>query len=100
LSATQEVTLEAGKTATVTLNIAGGEVSFIAPRHETITNGDTYWQVVDGKGTTVWRATGREPKTLLAPGHYTVRFQFRSGRRQAAFDVKAGEPQKVEIGPG
>jgi Ca-activated chloride channel family protein len=100
LSATEEVTLEAGKTATVALNIAAGAVSFVAPRHETITNGDTYWEVFDGKGMTVWRATGADPKTLLAPGHYTVRLQFHSGRREASFDVKSGEPQQVEIGPG
>jgi Ca-activated chloride channel family protein len=100
LSASQEVTLEAGKPATATLEIQGGEVTFKPPPGEAASTGDIYWEVVDDKGMPVWRATGVEAKTLLAPGHYTVRLEARSKRNTAAFDVRAGENQQIEIGPG
>ena len=43
---------------------------------------------------------GVEAKALLAPGHYTVRLEARSKHNTAAFDVRAGENQQIEIGPG
>ncbi|HEY8194436.1 MAG TPA: VWA domain-containing protein, partial [Hyphomicrobium sp.] len=100
LSATQEVVLESGKPAVVTLNIEGGMVSFKPPQGEVATNGDIYWEVVDSTGSPVWRATGADAKTLLAPGHYKVRFEARSTRREAQFDVRAGEAKEIEIGRG
>jgi len=100
LSASQEVTLDAGKAATATLEILGGEVTFKPPPGTAAATGDAYWEVVDAKGMPVWRATGVEAKTLLAPGHYTVRLEARSKRNTAAFDVRAGEKQQIEIGPG
>jgi Ca-activated chloride channel family protein len=100
LSAAKEVTLEAGKPATATLEIQGGEVSFKPPRDQVLTNGDAHWEVSDGSGTPVWHAVGLNAKALLAPGHYTVRLTARNSRRQAQFDVRAGESKDVEIGPG
>jgi Ca-activated chloride channel family protein len=75
-------------------------VSFKPPLGEVASNGDIYWEVVDATGSPVWRATGADAKTLLAPGHYKVHFEARSTRRDATFDVRAGETKEIEIGRG
>jgi Ca-activated chloride channel family protein len=98
LSAAQEITLEAGKPIEATLTIEGGMVSFKPPGE--IATSDVYWEVVDSKGSPVWRKTGLDAKTLLAPGHYKVRFEAQSTRRETDFDVRAGETKDVEIGRG
>ena len=98
LSAVQEITLEAGKPTEATLTIEGGMVSFKPPAG--IVTSDVYWEVVDDKGSAVWRKTGLDAKTLLAPGHYKVRFEAQSTHREADFDVRAGETKDVEIGRG
>jgi len=100
LAASREVTLEAGKPAAVQLEIQGGEVTFRPPPGEASATGDIYWEVIDAKGVPLWRAMGVEAKALLAPGHYTVRLEARSKHNTAAFDVRAGENQQIEIGPG
>jgi len=98
LSAAQEITLEAGKPVEATLRIEGGMVSFRPPAE--IATSDVYWEVMDQSGAPVWRKTGREAKTLLAPGRYKVRFESQSTRRETDFDVRAGETKDVEIGRG
>jgi len=98
LSAAQEITLQAGKAAEATLRIEGGMVSFRPPAE--IMTSDIYWEVVTPNGSPVWRKTGRDAKTLLAPGHYKVRFESQNIRRETDFDVRAGETKDVEIGRG
>ena len=56
--------------------------------------------IADANGMQVWRATGTAATALLPPGQYTVRFEARDKQGQAAFEVRAGESQKIEIGPG
>jgi hypothetical protein len=75
-------------------------VSFKPPPGEAAATGDIYWEVIDAKGVPLWRAIGVEAEALLAPGHYTVRLEARGKRNTAAFDVRAGENQQIEIGPG
>jgi len=98
LSASQQITLEAGKATEATLKIEGGMVSFKPPGE--VAGSDVYWEVVDQNGAAVWRKTGRDAKTLLAPGHYKVRFEAQSVRREADFEVRAGEAKDIEIGRG
>jgi Ca-activated chloride channel family protein len=98
LSTVQEITLEAGKPVETTLRIEGGMVSFRPPAE--IATSDVYWEVTDQSGAPVWRKTGRDAKTLLAPGRYKVRFESQSIRRETDFDVRAGETKDVEIGRG
>ncbi|HVZ05107.1 vWA domain-containing protein [Hyphomicrobium sp.] len=99
LLAVQEVTLEAGKTATTTLKIDGGFVRFKPPSTVAYAS-DAYWEVLNAKGVPVWRKTGTDAKALLAPGHYKVRFDAQSKKRETEFDVRAGETKEVEIGQG
>ncbi len=98
LSTSQDITLDAGKPVEATLRIEGGMVSFRPPAE--IATSDVYWEVMDSSGTPVWRKTGREAKTLLAPGRYKVRVESQSTRRETDFDVRAGETKEVEIGRG
>jgi Ca-activated chloride channel family protein len=98
LSTTQDITLEAGKPAEATLTVEGGTVRFQPPAE--IATSDIYWEVVNESGAAVWRKTGRDAKTLLAPGHYKVRFESQSTRHEADFEVRAGETKDVEIGRG
>jgi Ca-activated chloride channel family protein len=100
LSAAKEVVLEAGKPVVATLEIQGGEVTFKPPLDATLSKGDAHWEVLDASGALVWRAVGNEAKALLAPGHYTVRLAARNKHKQAQFDVRSGESQEIEIGPG
>jgi Ca-activated chloride channel family protein len=94
------VVLEAGKPAEAKIEIEGGQVRFTPRAGDTVSNGDIYWEVVDANGMPVWRSTGSAAQTVLAPGHYTVRLDIRSKRNEAAFDVRAGESQQIEVGPG
>jgi Ca-activated chloride channel family protein len=73
-------------------------VSFKPPGD--VVGSDVYWEVVDDKGSPVWRKTGLDAKTLLAPGHYKVRFEAQSKQRETDFEVRAGETKDVEIGRG
>jgi Ca-activated chloride channel family protein len=99
LSATQDVTLESGKPAAITLRIEGGTVSF-KPPEDLALSGDIYWEVIDGKGAPVWRKTGGDATTLLAPGHYKVRFEAHGQRKETTFEVRAGETKEIEISQG
>ena len=100
ISASKEVIVEAGKPLKVVIDIAAGEVNFAPPASESAIIGDVYWEVTDANGMQVWRATGTAATALLPPGQYTVRFEARDKQGQAAFEVRAGESQKIEIGPG
>jgi Ca-activated chloride channel homolog len=100
LSATKDITLEPGKPANAELAIEGAEITFRPASGSASKTGDMYWEVIDATGMPVWRQTGTETTALLAPGHYTVRLDARSGHNSAVFDVRAGENQKIEIGPG
>jgi len=99
LSATQDITLESGKPAAITLRIEGGTVSF-KPPEDLALSGDIYWEVLDGKGAPVWRKTGGDATTLLAPGHYKVRFEAHGQRKETTFEVRAGETKEIEISQG
>lgn len=99
LSATQDVTLESGKPAAITLRIEGGTVSF-KPPEDLALSGDIYWEVLDGKGAPVWRKTGGDATTLLAPGHYKVLFEAHGQRKETTFEVRAGETKEIEISQG
>jgi Ca-activated chloride channel family protein len=100
ISATKEVAVEAGKPATAVIDIAAGEVKFAPPSGDATPAGDVYWEVADESGMPTWRAAGTEATALLAPGRYTVRIDARGKHGQASFEVRAGESQKIEIGPG
>jgi len=100
LSAAEDVVLEAGKPSAVTLNIAGAEVSFTAPQGESGIAADSYWEVIDAQGMPIWRTTGPTAKTLLSPGHYTVRLESRGKHRESPFEVRAGESRQIEMSPG
>ncbi|MFN0218049.1 MAG: vWA domain-containing protein [Hyphomicrobium sp.] len=94
IAAEREVLIEAGKPATFVLDIAAAEVQFKAASSA----GDAYWEISDDKGKPVWRTQLGEPKTLLQPGRYSVRYEQRERRLEAAFELKAGERRTIELG--
>jgi Ca-activated chloride channel homolog len=100
LSASKEFVIAAGKPANPVIDIASGRVDFAPPIGTAPVIGDVYWEVADQNGMAIWRATGTEATAILAPGRYTVRFDARDSHGQAAFEVRAGESRKIEIGPG
>ncbi len=100
ISATKEFEVVAGKPANAVVDIAAGEVNFSPPSGESAIVGDIFWEVSDATGMPTWRATGTQATALLAPGRYTVRCEARGKHGQASFEVRAGESQKIEIGPG
>ncbi|MET0408010.1 MAG: VWA domain-containing protein, partial [Hyphomicrobium sp.] len=100
LSESKDLNLAAGKPVTVVIDIASGQVNFTPPASAVPKFGDISWEVTDGNGMTIWRATGSDATAVLAPGQYTVRYDARDKHGQAAFEVRAGESQKIEIGPG
>ncbi|WP_045836021.1 VWA domain-containing protein [Hyphomicrobium sp. 99] len=100
ISATKEFDVVAGKPANAVIDIAAGEVKFAPPSDESAIIGDVFWEVSDESGMPTWRATGTQATALLAPGRYTVRCEARGKHGQASFEVRAGESQKIEIGPG
>ncbi|CCB65640.1 VWA domain-containing protein [Hyphomicrobium sp. MC1] len=100
LSASKEVTLDAGKPAKAVIDIASGQVNFVPTAAAVPAFGDLTWEVANENGMPIWRATGTQATAILAPGKYTVRFDARNSHGQAAFEVRAGQSQKLEIGPG
>ena len=93
LTAQREITLEAGKPASVRIEFAAAQVQFKGPA----AGGDAFWEVVDSQGKPVWRTQVANPKALLRPGRYTVRYERRDQRRDMAFEVKGGEKRTVEL---
>ncbi len=100
LSASKELVFEAGKPAKAVIEIASGQVNFTPSAGAVPEFGDVYWEVSDVSGLPIWRATGAEATAILAPGQYTVRFDARDKHGKAAFEVRDGESQQLEIGPG
>lgn len=100
LSASQDITLVAGKALTATLAINGGQVHFSPPANTSAGANDIFWEVTAEDGSRVWRATGAETRALLAPGHYKVLFQSQTVRLEAAFEVRSGEATEVKVGQG
>jgi Ca-activated chloride channel family protein len=100
LSASQDVTLDAGKTTTLQLQVQASEVTLKLPVGSTTLAGDLFWKVTREDGNRIRRATGASATMLLAPGHYTVEVDARGKQKAAAFDVRPGEKQQIEIDPG
>lgn len=100
LTASKELSFGAGKPAKAEIDIASGQVNFTPSADAVPKFGDITWEVADENGMSIWRSTGAEATAILAPGKYTVRFDARNSHGQAAFEVRAGQRQKLEIGPG
>lgn len=100
LSASQDIAITPGKPATPVIDIASGQIDFAPPQGAKPVIGDIYWEVADQDGMAIWRATGTSATAILAPGRYTVRFDARDSHGEAGFEVRAGQKQKIEIGPG
>jgi Ca-activated chloride channel family protein len=100
LSASQDVTLEAGKPTALQLQVQASEVTFRLPTGSTTLTGDLFWKVTGEDGKRIRRATGTGATMLLAPGHYTVEVDARGKHKTAAFDARPGEKQQIEIDPG
>ncbi len=59
---------------------------------------DSFWEVKDEDGKSVWRTTRSEPSGFLAPGTYTVRFESRSQRLEKTIALAAGEHKTIGLG--
>lgn len=95
LTAEKDIVLEAGKPAAVTIAIDAGEVHL--HNGSNAAAADLHWEILDADGQPVWQTTGREAKALLAPGRYTARLESRNGTMHAAFEVKSGESQSIDV---
>ena len=97
--AVQDIALEVGKPAEMTLKIDCGEIAFKPPpTANAIVPGEAFWEVKDTSGKAIWHASTPEPKVLLAPGRYTVRMEVRDQATEAAFEVKSGDRRQIELG--
>ena len=97
-TATQDVVLEAGKPANVVMKFEAAEISFKLSAGAAASTGDVFWEIKDQNGRAFWHAAVTEPKLLLAPGRYTVRVETRDRGTQAAFEVRTGENQQIDLG--
>ncbi len=98
-TAAQDITLESGKPASVIMKFDAAEIGFRLPAVSAAVPGDIFWEIKDHKGRAFWHAAVAEPKLLLAPGRYTVRVETRDRGSEAAFEVRSGENQQIELGP-
>ena len=55
------------------------------------------WQLVDSKGTIVFRAEGNETAQVLVPGSYRATAEYRGKSYSSDFAVEIGEKKTVEI---
>lgn len=97
LTAQQEVSVEGGKNLDVVLNIDAAEISFKTSAVGFVVS-ESYWEVLDATGDTVWRSLAHTPKTMLQPGRYTIKHESRDRRQEAAFEVKSGQSQTIDLG--
>jgi Ca-activated chloride channel homolog len=100
LSSSKDIVVVPGKPQTVALDIQSGLVNFSPAASAVPAFGDIYWEVSNDAGMTIWRATGKDAAAILAPGRYRVRYDARTSRGQATFEVIGGQRQNVEVGPG
>ena len=97
LKVAKEVTIEAGKSVDIALNLEAGEVALKPGRGALAGRGDNFWEISDAEGKVVWRTLSGETRAFLAPGHYTVRLDYRDRSTTAAFDIQAGERKVIEL---
>jgi Ca-activated chloride channel family protein len=97
LTAEQDITVDRGKNFDVVLNIEAAEISFKTSAVGFVVS-ESYWEVLDATGDTVWRSLAHTPKTILQPGRYTVKHESRDRRQEAAFEVKSGQSQTIDLG--
>ena len=97
LTTEQDITVERGKNLDVALNIEAAEISFKTSAVGFVVS-ESYWEVLDQAGDTVWRSLAHTPKTMLQPGRYTVKHESRDRRQEAAFEVKSGQSQTIDLG--
>lgn len=93
--AASEITLRAGQTQNVTLDLKAGEVTLSQAGGGA---GDVFWEIKDGNRHTVLRTSRAQPTALLAPGQYVVTSETRDRELQGTLVVKAGERRTFEIG--
>jgi Ca-activated chloride channel family protein len=96
IKVSQDVVLEAGKHADVSLKIDAAEVSLKGPAASS--GLENFWQISDSDGKPVWHTAAAEPKALLAPGRYVVKLENRDKSLEAAFEVHAGERKTLQLG--
>jgi len=98
VKATSEITLTAGQSQTVVLNLEAGHVTLKLADAQAAAAGDVFWEIKDGERHTVLRTSQPQPVALLGPGRYFVMSETRDRQLWGAFEVKAGEHRTFEIG--
>ncbi|MGL4395963.1 MAG: vWA domain-containing protein [Hyphomicrobium sp.] len=98
VSASEVVTVEAGKTAQTVLKLDAAEVTLKAGAG--INPGDHFWQIRDAGGKAIWHGLADGARVFLKPGRYTARIESRDRSSEAAFEVRSGEQRTVQLDAG
>lgn len=96
ISASQDVVLEAGKHADVSIKIDAAEVALKGPPPSPGT--ENFWQINDPEGKHIWNSLSSEANVFLPPGRYVVKLENRDKILEAAFEVRSGEHKTLQLG--
>lgn len=95
--AAENVELAPGQGQKVSLGVMAGDIRLKVTSENGGAPGGQYWEVVDNSGVVVWRTQQQSPRSLLAPGRYSVRCETRKGNVEGSFEVAAGDAKTVEL---
>ncbi len=98
VKAAAEITLAAGQSQKVVLNLEAAHVTLRLANEQPGTTGDVFWEIKDEQHHTVLRTSQPQPAVLLGPGRYIVLSETRDRELQGTFELKAGEHRNLEIG--
>ncbi len=91
-----DVTIRPGMLTEVEINHKVGLVTLLL-NGAGQANDPVKWQLVDSKGTIVFRAEGSETAQVLVPGKYRATAEYRGKAYTSEFAVEIGEKKTVEI---
>ncbi len=94
----QDLQVGAGSIQDVKLTLDAGSVSLKLSDRLAQAYGQSYWEVTDANGHTVWRTNQSTPKGLLAPGRYKVTCEKQNRTYSGIFDLASGETRVLELG--
>lgn len=83
----------------LTLDVAAGSVQLRSTgAGSSLQFGEVFWTILDPSGQPVWRTGQPEPLVVLAAGRYVARVEARGTRHERAFEIRAGDAARLDVG--
>ncbi|MDX2258761.1 MAG: hypothetical protein NW205_07545 [Hyphomicrobiaceae bacterium] len=97
VTATRDVTVDAGTALTLPVEAKAAELRLVLASAGAISYAERYWEVRDAGGAVVWRSSHPTPAAVLAPGRYVVSCETGGRSLEKAIELVAGRRETVEF---